>query len=235
GLYGALFAVPIYAQAILGYTSQETGLLLMPSALASAFVMPVVGKLTNKIDGRVLIAVGGIILTVAIVMLSDMNPSTGKEELYWPLIIRGIGTPLMFLPLSLAAIGPLPKKDIPAASGIYNLTRQLGGSVGIALLTTILARRESFHRAILVENLGVSDPAVQDRVHMMTAAFTARGMDVVAAKNAALAALDGAVAKQSAILSFEDMFFLVALFIVASLPLVIFLGKAKGKPVGDAH
>ncbi len=235
GLYGALFAVPIYAQAILGYTSQETGYLLAPSALASAFVMPIVGKLTNKVDGRILIAVGGVILTVAIVMLSDMNPNTGKEELYWPLIIRGIGTPLMFLPLSLAAIGPLPKKDIPAASGIYNLTRQLGGSVGIALLTTILARRESFHRAILVENLGVSDPSVQDRVHLMTSAFVARGMDVVAAKNAALTALDGLVAKQSAILSFDDMFFLVAVFVIASLPLVIFLGKAKGKGPAAAH
>src|SRR5262249_52002859 len=77
GLYGALFAVPIYAQAILGYTSQDTGLLLMPSALASAFIMPIVGKLTNKIDGRVLIAVGGMILTSAILMLSDMNPNTG--------------------------------------------------------------------------------------------------------------------------------------------------------------
>ncbi|HEX7664503.1 MAG TPA: DHA2 family efflux MFS transporter permease subunit, partial [Polyangiaceae bacterium] len=119
-LYGALFAVPIFAQQILGYTSQDTGILLFPSALASAFVMPIIGKITRSIDGRYLIVLGGMILTTAIVMLAGMNPNTGKDQLFWPLIIRGLGTPLMFLPLSLAAIGPLPKKDLPAATGIYN-------------------------------------------------------------------------------------------------------------------
>lgn len=234
-LYGALFAVPIFAQSILGYTSQDTGILLMPSALASAFVMPLVGRFTRFIDGRVLIAVGGIILTIAILMLSTMNPNTGKDQLYWPLIIRGLGTPLMFLPLSIAAIGPLPKKDIPAASGIYNLTRQLGGSVGIALLTTILARREAFHRNVLVEKLGVSDVATQDRVRLLASGFASKGMDAVSAKNTAYRVLDGIVSRQSAILSFEDMFFLVAVFIVISLPLVFFLGKAKGKADAGAH
>jgi DHA2 family multidrug resistance protein len=234
-LYGALFAVPIFAQSILGFTSQQTGLLLMPSALASAFVMPLVGRLSKAVDGRVLIAVGGLILMTAIVMLSQMNPGTGKDEMYWPLIIRGLGTPLMFLPLSLATIGPLPKKDIPAASGIYNLTRQLGGSVGIAVLTMILSRREAFHRAILVEKLGVSDVAVQDRVNLLAAGFQAKGFDPISAKNTAYRALDGIVGVQSAILSFGDMFHIVAIFILVSLPLVFFLGKAKGKAPADVH
>lgn len=234
-LYGALFAVPIFAQQILGYTSQDTGILLFPSALASAFVMPLVGRFTKLVDGRILIALGGIVLTIAIVMLAGINPNTGKDELYWPLIIRGLGTPLMFLPLSLAAIGPLPKKDMPAATGIYNLTRQLGGSIGIALLTMILSRREAFHRAVLVEKLGVSDVSVLGRVHLLTSAFQAKGFDALTAKHAAYRALDGIVSVQSAIMSFEDMFHLVAVFIIVSLPLVIFLGKAKGKAPAGGH
>jgi len=228
-LYGALFAVPIFAQQILGYTSEDTGFMLLPSALASAFIMPLVGRITKVLDGRVLIVIGGLILTTSIAMLSTMNPNTGREQLFWPLMIRGLGTPMMFLPLSIAAIGPLPKKDIPAASGIYNLTRQLGGSIGIALLTMILARREAFHRGVLVEKLGVSDVATQDRVHLLSQSFMARGFDAVSAKITAYRALDGIVQTQSAILSFEDMFKLVAGFVLISLPLVVLLGKAKGK------
>jgi DHA2 family multidrug resistance protein len=234
-LYGALFAVPIFAQQILGYTSEDTGFMLLPSALASAFIMPLVGRITKFLDGRVLIVIGGLILTTSIVMLSTMNPNTGKDQLFWPLMIRGLGTPMMFLPLSIAAIGPLPKKDIPAASGIYNLTRQLGGSIGIALLTMILSRREAFHRAVLVEKLGVSDPATQDRVHLLSGSFMARGFDAISAKITAYHALDGIVNMQSAIMSFEDMFKLVAGFVLVSLPLVMLLGKAKGKAPSDAH
>jgi DHA2 family multidrug resistance protein len=236
GLYGALFAVPIFAQQILGYTAQETGLLLMPGAIASAFMMPLIGKLTKVLDARIIIAAGAVLLVTALLMLADLNPSTGEKELFVPLMVRGAGTAMMFLPLSLATIGPLPKKDIAAGSGIYNLTRQLGGSIGIALMTTIVSSREAFHRAVLVEKLGVSDPMVQGRVTMMTNSFASKGLDINSAKAQALHILDLTVTKQAAILSFADTFWLVSVFIILSIPLVFLLGKGRGvKAPAEAH
>src|SRR5277367_1790349 len=126
-LYGALFAVPIFAQTIMHYTAQQTGMLLLPGALASAVAFPLAARMLGKMDPRVLIALGALVLGSAVIALSRLSPTTGTDDLFWPLIIRSFGTVMMFLPLSLATLGPVPKKDIGAASGFFNLTRQLGG------------------------------------------------------------------------------------------------------------
>src|SRR5258708_4251189 len=84
---------------------------------------------------------------------ASITPAPGAAVLFWPLFDRGLGSAMMFLPLSIATLGSIPKRDVPAASGFYNLTRQLGGSLGIAILTTMLSRREAVHRAALVEHI----------------------------------------------------------------------------------
>ncbi|HTA93000.1 MAG TPA: DHA2 family efflux MFS transporter permease subunit, partial [Polyangiaceae bacterium] len=174
-LYGALFAVPIFAQTLMGYTSQETGMLLLPSALASAATMILAGQIIRKVDARLGLVTGALILVFAVHQLSNLTSQTGSEDFFWPLIIRAIGTVCMFLPLNLATLGPIPKKDIAKASGFFNLTRQLGGSIGVALLTLLLTQRQAFHRAVLVEKMASGDPAVVDRLHGLTGAFMAKG------------------------------------------------------------
>jgi MFS transporter, DHA2 family, multidrug resistance protein len=224
-LYGALFSIPIFASAVMGYSSQQTGMLLLPGAIASALTMPIAAKLMSRFDARALIAIGAAVLTCGVLGLARLSPSTGAEQLYWPLIIRSVGTPLMFLPLSMATLGPIPKKDLPAASAFFNLTRQLGGSIGVALLTTLLARRQAFHRNVLVEKLGAIAPDALARLHAYTVAMLGRGYALVEAKAKALALLDGGVNLQSAVLSFGDTFLATAVLIVVSLPLVLVLGK----------
>src|ERR671933_599073 len=181
GLYGAMFAVPIFAQSILHFTATQTGLLLAPGALASAIVMVILGKISTKVDARLLIASGAIGTALVMFQLANITPQTGTEELFWPLVWRGAVTVLMFLPLSLATLGPLPKTDVSAGSGFYNLTRQLGGSVGIAALTTLLAQREAFHRAVLLTHLTPYDLETNQRLDMLTGALQGRGMDAVTA------------------------------------------------------
>jgi DHA2 family multidrug resistance protein len=235
-LYGALFAVPIFAASVMGYSSQQTGMLLLPGAIASALAMPLAAKLSQKLDSRLLIAVGAVILTFGVMGLSRLTQSTGADQLYWPLIIRGIGTPLMFLPLSMATLSPIPKKDLPAASGFYNLTRQLGGSVGVALLTTLLARRQAFHRNVLVEKVAAIAPDTITRLGQYTASFVAKGFTLVEAKLKALVLLDGGVNLQAAIMSFNDTFLATAALVLLSLPLVLMLGKPpKGGAVEMGH
>ena len=119
GLYGVMFAVPIFVQDYLHFTATQSGLLLMPGALASAVMMIVMGKISGRIDARVLIAIGAMILTTSAVWLSHINPDTGTGSLFWPLVLRGLGTVTMFLPLSLAKLGDLPKRDVAAAKRFF--------------------------------------------------------------------------------------------------------------------
>lgn len=239
GLYGAMFAVPIFAQSVMRYTSQQTGMLMLPGALASAFAMPVMARLLRKFEPRVLVAGGSVLVICSLWMLSRMNPQTNEDELFWPLIVRGFGTVMMFLPMSMATFGAVPVKDVSKATGLYNLTRQLGGSIGIAVLTTVLSSRTAFHRSVLVEKLGVSDVATAERLRALTAGFMAKGFDPASAKAQALTVLDGSVSLQASVMSFADSFWLVALVFLCTMPLILLLGKVRpGAGAGaaaDAH
>jgi DHA2 family multidrug resistance protein len=139
----------------------------------------------------------------------------------------------------MATFGSVPVKDVSKATGIYNLSRQLGGSIGIAVLTTLLSSRTAFHRSVLVEKLGASDVATADRLHTLTGAFMSKGFDPASAKNQALTVLDGSVNMQASVMSFADSFWLVALVFLVTSPLILLLGKVKpgAKPgaAADAH
>jgi len=227
-LYGALFAIPVFAQSIMGYTSEQTGFLLLPGALASVVAMLIASRTAPKIDPRLALAGGAALLVTSLMFLTRLSPQTGEADLFWPLIIRSFGTVFMFLPLSLATLGPIPKKDVAAATGFFNLTRQLGGSIGVALLATILSTRQAFHRAVLVEKLVPSDPHVIDRLHALAAGLQARGMSPDAAHRQALAILDRSVTVQSAVLSFGDTFWFVAALVLCFVPLILLLGRPRG-------
>lgn len=234
GLYGAVFVIPIFAQSILHLTAQQTGMLLLPGALASAVMMPVMGKLTSSVDNRILIAAGALVVVFSMIVMGDMSPQTGEPQLFWPLILRGAGTVMMFLPLSLATLGPVPHKDMAAASGFYNLTRQLGGSIGIAVLTTVLSQRVGFHKAMLSENISVYNGTSMDRLNLLTGAFMAKGHDQVTAHKEALKLVNGTISVQSSVMSFNDIFRVVAFAFLFSLPLLLLLGKGSSKAAGPS-
>ena len=234
GLYGALFAVPLFAQGVLRYTATQTGWLLAPGALASAIVMVMLGKISGKVDARILIALGAVGTSIVMFQLSSITPQTGTEDLFFPLLWRGAATVLMFLPLSLATLGSLPQQDISAGSGFYNLTRQLGGSIGIAILTTLLAQREAFHKATLATDLSAYNPETIQRLNALSAALQSRGSDPVTASQQALTSLDQLVNLQAAVLSYADIFRFVGVVFLCSLPLLLLLGKG-GKKAPIAH
>ncbi|MEG4115600.1 MULTISPECIES: DHA2 family efflux MFS transporter permease subunit [unclassified Microcoleus] len=236
GLYGALFAVPLFAQGVLRFSAMQTGFLLAPGALASAIIMVLLGKISTKVDARILIALGACGTAAVMFELAKITPQTGTDDLFWPLIWRGATTVLMFLPLSLATLGSIPKEDVSAGSGFYNLTRQLGGSIGIAILTALLAQREAFHRAILLAKLTPYDPETTERLSALTGLFQSRGFDAATAQKQALAALSQLVNTQAAVLSYADIFRFVGILFLCSLPLLLFLGKGgTGAKAPAAH
>jgi len=234
GLYGALFAIPIFAQNNLHFTAQQTGELLIPSALASGVAMVITGKLIGRFGPRILIAIGSGVTAAVMFSFASLNPDTGSANLFWPLIGRGLGSAMMFVPLSIATLGAIPRHEIPAASGFYNLTRQLGGSMGIAILTTMLARREATHRAVLVERISPLSQAATERFQGLAAQFEKLGASAHEAQIRAAAALDQIVNGQSALLSFDDLFRYVGIAFLVSLPLILLLGKGASKEAAAA-
>jgi DHA2 family multidrug resistance protein len=168
--------------------------------------------------------------------MGAIGPDTGADALWWPLIFRGITTVVMFLPLSLATLGPLPREEVGAGSGFYNLTRQLGGSFGIAVLTLALEHQQAVHRAHLVESLTITDPRLQERLVELQLWLSSRAGSGGTLADQALQVLSLQVDRQAALLAYGDVFRLVGLIFLAVIPLVLLLGRppaqasAPGRP-----
>ncbi len=229
GIYGVIFAVPIFVQSFLHFTATQSGVLQIIPAFGSAVTMIVVGRISGKYDARLLVGLGALITVTSALFLADINPSTSSGTLFLPLMLRSIGSVLMFLPLSLATLGDLPKNKVSAGAGFYNLTRQLGSSIGIALITLLLAHYEAVHRAFLVERITNYSSAAVRRLGLLSGAFSHHSGNTVGAHNQALKAIDGIVSGQSVLLSFADVFFYVGVAFIITLPLLFFLGKGQNK------
>ena len=233
GLYGGVFILPIFLQQILMYDPQQTGWLLMPGGLVTALSLPIIGKISRKFQPRSMVALGTILFAFSMYLMHEININTGPRELVIPLLIRGAALALMFLPLSLATLMPLPPQDVPYATGLFNLMRQLGGSAGIAALATYLTHQQDVHRAMLNEHLSMYNPATVERMNMLTQGFIAKGSNAVLAKQQAMTALGGLLTREAAILAFEDCFWLIGIVFIFAIPLLL-LFKKVGKNSGPA-
>jgi DHA2 family multidrug resistance protein len=223
GLYGTIFVVPIFAQTVLQFTATKTGLLLVPGAFASAATTFALLPLRRIFSPRQLIAIGCLITISVMIAFSTLNPDTGEDQFFWPLIGRGVGTVIMFLPLSIATLGTLPKEDVSSGSGFFSLTRQLGGSIGIAGITTLVAKQQFVHRAQLIYDASDLNPAYPGRLEANTSYFQTTTSDPVAIHNEALSLIDRAINTQASLLSYRDVFYFVAIIFLGALPLILLL------------
>jgi DHA2 family multidrug resistance protein len=228
-LYGISFAIPNYAQTMLGYSAFQAGVLQVPGSIATGLLMPFVGIFANRFDTRALVGMGTLMLAAALFVLSRMTLDSGWEFFFWPLVLRGIGTVLMYLPLTLATVGGAPPKDIPAVTAFLNLSRMLGGSVGIAALTTMLTRRADFHRLVLVEKVTPFGVDSGQRLQSMSGMFHHLGQSPHDAGFTALNMLNAIVNRQALLLSYEDVCWILGVLMAASLPLCLMLSSGKRK------
>ena len=234
GLYGAVFVIPIFAQSQLHFTATKTGLLLMPGSFASAVVMIMFGKFLKDFDQRLLIAAGAVILCVSMMALANLSPDTGEDALFWPLIGRGVGTALIFLPLSIATLGGIPKREIPAAAGLFSLTRQMGGSIGIAVLTTMLEKCALIHRGDLVNYINPLRISYVQRAYMSQYSLLPQTHDPMLTATRSLGVLDNIITLQSNLLASIDIFKTLSWMFILSLPLILLLSRG-GKQEASAH
>lgn len=224
-LFGGMFILPVFLQQMQHYTALQTGMLMFPSALATALVMPFTARLLKKISPRWLIACGVIGMSISMLMLRTLTADSSTEQVFWPLIVRGIAMGGVWVPLTLAALSVLRGHEIADGSALYNLTRQLGGSIGIAVMTTFLARRIDFHRAILIDHITTYQAATHQRLAGMQALFMSKGASAPVAAQRALAMLEYTVRGQAAILSYEDIFLLMGVIFLSTLVLLFFFEK----------
>jgi DHA2 family multidrug resistance protein len=233
GLYGGVFIFPLFTQSLLHFTPTETGLALMPGGIATAVTALVCGLMLNGarpvMDPRVLIAIGVALFLVSMWDLGHLTTAAGESDVRLALIVRGAGLGFLFTPINNVAYASLKPSEAQQASGLINLSRQLGGSFGIAILATYVTVHTQLHRVDLLANVYPGNPLVEDRLRMLTANLMTRGYDPVAAHQGALALLDQQTMRQASMLSYNDAWLLLLLTFLCVSPAIILLRKPRGR------
>jgi len=225
-LMGSLFLLPVFLQNLLGYPALKSGIALMPRSLAMAVCMPIGGRFYNRLGPRALVGTGLVVTGLSFWQLSHLTISVGYWDIFWPQVWQGVGFSLIFVALSTAALATIPKPDVTAATGLYNLSRNIFGSVGIAISAAQLTAGMGRYHAMLAERLSTSNAAAVSWLSTATAAMMARtGADAATARRMALKLLDVTVSRQAAVLSYNRVFVLVSILFVIALPLVFLLKR----------
>ena len=242
GLYGGVFLFPLFAQGILHFTPTETGLVMLPGGLATAASAMLCGFLLNgknpKADPRVLIFGGVLLFALSMWMMGHLTTSAGASDVRTALLVRGFGLGLLFVPINSAAYASIKPEEAQQASGLINLSRQLGGAFGIAVLLNQLSKTTQHFRVDLVSSISSGSVLSDERLQMLTRGFVSKGMDLQTAHQSALAAINGQVQQQASMLGFNDSWiFILIVFLLVS-PSILLLGKPKRRQAAvavDAH
>jgi DHA2 family multidrug resistance protein len=231
-LMGSLFLLPVFLQNLLGYPAFKSGIALMPRSLAMAVIMPIGGRFYNKLGPRVLVGSGLVVSGFSFWDLSHLTLDVGYWDLFWPQVFQGIGFSLIFVALSTAALAAIPKPQVTAATGLYNLARNIFGSVGIAICATQLSAGTSRYHAMLADHVNVTNSAAVTWLQTVTAGLMARtGADLQTARAMAMRMLDGMLMRQAAVLSYNRVFVLVSVLFVIALPLVLLLKRSHAEEI----
>jgi DHA2 family multidrug resistance protein len=230
GLFASVFIVPVFAQNILGFTATDTGYLLMPGSIMTGIMMPVIGVLLKKnISPLLFSGIGFVLFFLFTYQLSGLNLSVGPDDFFWPLIIRGIGLGMIFIPLTTLSLSDLTGKEIPQGTAISNMIRQLGGSFGTAVMTTVISVRTKIHYDTIKDHVSSYDITTQERLQGFKSLFLSKGYSMMEATQQSFAAMQGAVIKQAMMITYSETFLIVGAFFVVCIPLLIlFRNKKKG-------
>jgi len=238
GLYGSLFVFPVFVQRLLGFTAMLTGLVLFPSAMLTGIIsMPLGIALQKGASPKLMMTVGMATFFLFCWELGNQTLMSGAENFFLILLLRGLSLGFIFIPVTLLAVTGLHGKDIGQATGLNNMVRQLGGSFGIAITNTYVAQRVAAHRLDILSHLSPYDPAAVQRLQGMKQALGQYMSSPVEAGQAAMAALEGIVVRQSYHLAYMDAFKMIAILFAICLPLLLFIrvDKKQKADISSAH
>jgi DHA2 family multidrug resistance protein len=231
-LYGSLVLLPILLQTLVGYPALQAGITLSPRGVGSLIAMPIVGILLTKLDGRKLLAIGLIGGGATLLWLGALNLKAGFWDYCWPQFVQGISLALLFVPLTTVTMSPIPNEGMGNATSIFNLMRNIGGSLGIAASTTLLARRQQFNFDMLGTRINPYSIQLRSDLGRIQSGFMAQGKGAIEASQLAKGAILGLVQKQALMISFINVFRLLGLIFFFALPLLFIM---KGSPKGESQ
>jgi DHA2 family multidrug resistance protein len=227
-LYSSVTLQPLYAQILLGYDALNAGVMMMPGGFGTLLTMPLAGVLMNRLDARWLLLLGMTVTNYSLLLMSHLTLEVSMWQLSWPRIIWGLGMGFYFVPLSAAAIGAVNKEKMGDASALFNLMRNLGGSIGVALAVTLLSRRAQFHQHVLVSHVTPYHPQAMERLARLWQGLVQAGADPVTAQTQAQQLIYLEAQRQSVTMAFLDSFWLIGILSLACAPLVFLMRKFTG-------
>src|SRR5215470_4731481 len=233
-LYGSMVLLPIMLQTLLAYPPLQAGIAMAPRGIGSFFMMPITGLITGRFDARKLLTGGLIVGGVTLLWLSWLNLQAGYWDIFWPQLIQGVGMSLLFVPLTTVSMDPIPRERMGNATSLFNLMRNIGGSIGIAVTGTMIARHTQSNIATLGTHVSQFDPHTQSYFFQIRSAFMAAGADMATATERAYAAIFGMVQRQASMVSFVGLFWLLGVIFLAMIPLALLMKRPEhgGPAVG---
>jgi DHA2 family multidrug resistance protein len=235
-LYGSVFILPVYLSRIQGYNAEQIGMVLAWTGFPQLLLIPLVPRLMQRFDARFIIGIGFALFAGSNFMNIHMTNDYATDQLFWPNVVRAFGQALVFAPLSAVAIAGIEAENAGSASGLFNMMRNLGGAVGIALLQTLLTKREQYHSNVLMQSVSMLEQATQARVEKLTQYFMSHGViDRIDATPRAYVAIGKIVQKQAFILAFSDLFLLLGAALIVALAASMMLKKPGQLDAGGAH
>ena len=234
-LYGSLVLLPIMLQTLLGYPSLQAGIAMAPRGLGSLIGMPMVGLMIGRFDPRKMVAGGLIAGAGTLFWLAQLNLEAGYWDIFWPQFFQGLGLSALFVPLTTISMDPIPRERMGNATSLFNLMRNLGGSIGIATTGTLLARKQQEYLNIMGAHVTPYSQAARSALESARAGFIASGSDAYTATQRAYGAVFGAVQRQASMVAFVDVFRLLGIIFLLLLPLVLLMRRPRGRAPAGAH
>jgi DHA2 family multidrug resistance protein len=235
--FGSIYLIPAYLAQIQGYNAQQIGEVVMWSGIPQLFLLPLMPFLIRKVDPRVLVALGLLMFAASCFINVDMTPDTAMDQLIFPQLLRAAGQPLATIPLTQLSIVGLSSRDTADSAGITSVMRNLGASVGIATLSTMVQMREQIHFSTIAEALTQNSLRVQDRLHALTSLFVSKGATLDTATQRGLDVLAQQVRLNASVMAYADSFWILGVGILVSMLTVLILRKPpSGAAMAvDAH
>ncbi len=235
GFFSSMLLLALYTQKVMGYDAWTSGMVLAPGGLGNLVSLIVAGRLVARVDMRWMLAVGCLLNAWSAYSMSTLTLGMDYWTLAWPRFVQGLGVGFVFLPLNALALATVPREKMGNATAAINVVRNIGGSVGVALVSTLLARRSQEHHATLVSHVNVWDPETMGRLTAWTDRFASQGADAHTAQRRALAALSNEVNRQAQVLAFADDFWLLFVLFTAGLVLLPLLRRVVIDPAPSAE
>jgi DHA2 family multidrug resistance protein len=232
-LFGSIVLLPIYLETLMGYTAYLSGLVLGPGGVAAMVAMPIAGQLVNRINPKGILAFGIAVTAYGVYLMSFFNLEADFYSILWPRVIMGFGIGFLFVPLTTVTMSGVSKEQMGNATAIFNLLRNLGGSFGVAFVTTLLARREQFHQFRLAEHLTPMGRDLQTAVSQIQQFFQFQGATSPVPGQGVVGVIYKNLLRQAAMLSFNDCFFVLSIMIMLVLPFVLLMKRGEGSFSGS--